>query len=114
MAAASRKPMWKSGSKTYIPPMTNYRNVDITGKTPALGLGVPTKYLMKATVLANYITLRSLWMSTTFPTMHINLLTKDGTHHVIRHQHHKDCLLRLILLGNLIRIQIRRRALGLL
>ena len=47
MATASRERMWKSGSKRCISPMTQYRNVDIAGMTPALGFGVPTNYPRK-------------------------------------------------------------------
>ena len=32
----------RSGSKRSTPPMSQHRNGDITGKTPVLGLGVPT------------------------------------------------------------------------
>ena len=70
-------------------------------RPPAFGLGVPTNHLrkkcsfvklaqvlvMKATVFVNLVALLGLWFSTTFPVMHINLLTMDGTHHTSRHPH---------------------------
>ena len=60
---------------------------------PSTCLGVPTNYLrekcslvwltqilvMKPTVFANLLELRSPWISTTSPVMHIKLLTMDGT-----------------------------------
>ena len=55
---------------------------------------------------------RSPWISTTFPMVHMNPPTTDGTHLVVHRLHHQVCHLRSSLPGSLARIQIRRRALG--
>ena len=65
---------------------------------------------MKAKVLVNLFALRSPWISTTSPMVRTILLTTDGTHHTIRHQHLQVSLLRSSLSGSLIRIQMQRKA----
>ena len=119
MAATSRKPVCQDGSKRYIPPMTRYRNVDIAGKTPALGLGVPREFSEKEMFACltradscdgsespcETCCASKPWISNTSLMVHINLLTMDDTHHSTRHQHHQVYLVRRSLPGSLIRMQ---------
>ena len=74
--------------------MSQHRNLDIAGKTPALGLGAPTNYLKKkvslvwpaqilvtkAKVCANLFVLQSLWISFDSVLHGAHKSTDDGWH----------------------------------
>ena len=74
--------------------MSQHRNLDIAGKTPALGLGAPTNYLKKkfslvwpaqilvtkAKVCANLFVLQSLWISFDYVSHGAHKSTDDGWH----------------------------------
>ena len=107
--------------------MTHYRNVDITGKTPALGVGVPRNYPRKEIFACltrtdsirgsdspcePYCAPKTLDFDYVPDGAHNPTDNVDGTHHTIRHQHHQVYFLRRSLPGSLIRTHMRRRAIG--